>query len=394
MDMKKTIAALAALVMFAACGADKPADNGSAVQTISLESKTEAAAVSDRFTDNVKPLGRTYTDDNGMWMFFSGTGAAFSFEGKSCRITIKGDSTALTGSDENRARVGVFVDGERVADVMIDEREKVITAVEEDTSAVHEVRVVKLSESANSVCGIGDIECDGDILPASEKELKIEFIGDSITCGYGVDDLDRSHHFATSTEDCTKAYAIKTAELLDADYSLVSMSGWGIISGYSDGKTQQKNQVIPKIYDLAGYSYGNFSDGMQPQSIEWDSTAFEPDVVVINLGTNDNSWTKQEEERLFDFTDSYVEFVKHIREEHPDAYIVCSLGIMGADLYPFIEYAINDQYIPESGDEKIACLRFDTQVEADGIAADWHPSEATHTKAAQKLADFIKEKIG
>ena len=37
---------------------------------------------------------------------------------------------------------------------------------------------------------------------------------------------------------------------------------------------------------------------------------------------------------------------------------------------------------------------FDTQVEADGIAADWHPSEATHTKASQKLADFIKEKIG
>lgn len=49
----------------------------------------------------------------------------------------------------------------------------------------------------------------------------MEFIGDSITCGYGVDDPDKEHHFKTATEDVTKAYAYKTALALNADYSMV-----------------------------------------------------------------------------------------------------------------------------------------------------------------------------
>lgn len=37
---------------------------------------------------------------------------------------------------------------------------------------------------------------------------------------------------------------------------------------------------------------------------------------------------------------------------------------------------------------------FDVQLASDGYGASWHPSEATHTKAADKLTARIKEIMG
>ncbi|MBQ5311028.1 MAG: GDSL family lipase [Oscillospiraceae bacterium] len=362
-----------------------PADPGAAVQTVQTEA-VQSQTVQHSFPELVKPLGRTYEQDGTLWLAYSGTGAEFIFTGTRFDVTIAGDSS-VAGDENSRARIGIFVNGERLIDDMIDAPEKTYTVIDRQTEGAL-IQIVKLSEAANSVCGIKSADFDGTVSPAPEKDMKIEFIGDSITCGYGVDDENAGHHFSTKTEDCTKAYAVKTAEKLGADYSLVAMSGHGIISGYSDGKIQQKNQVMSRYYDKFGFSYTTFG-GTKAYSIDWDHSRFEPDVIVINLGTNDASWCRQEEDRLNDFSDKYIKFITHLREVHPDAKIVCTLGIMGADLYPWIEAAA-ERYTADSGDKNVYLMRFDTQDTKDGIAADWHPSEKTHEKAADKLAEFIR----
>lgn len=48
----------------------------------------------------------------------------------------------------------------------------------------------------------------------------------------------------------------------------------------------------------------------------------------------------------------------------------------------------------ETGDAKVYTMKFDVQQSSDGYGADWHPSEATHTKAADKLTAKIKEIMG
>ena len=124
----------------------------------------------------------------------------------------------------------------------------------------------------------------------------IEFVGDSITCGYGVDDENYEHHFSTKTEDVTKAYAYKAAEALNADYSMVAISGYGIISGYTEGDEPIPEQTIPQYYDTLGFSYGGFG-ASKPQDIKWDFTKRQPDIIVINLGTNDSSYIKGYDDR-------------------------------------------------------------------------------------------------
>lgn len=345
-------------------------------------------------SENVKPLGRTMVTDDMLWLAFSGSGAEFTVSGTKAEIVIAGDDNAeKPDNEDDKARIAVYVNGERVVDDMIDHAEETYTVFESEAPAECDIKIVKLSETAMSTCAVKSITVEGgEIKPAEKKEHFIEFVGDSITCGYGVDDENRDHHFSTKTEDVTKTYAYKTAEALNADYSMVSISGYGIISGYSDGKKKVANQQLPKYYDKLGFSYGTFK-GKKVSSESWDFTGYTPDVIVVNLGTNDESYTKNKEDRIKDYTDSYVEFLKTIRSNNPDSQIICTLGIMGSGLYPYVEQAVQN-YTEETGDTKVCAMPFDVQSPDDGYAADWHPTDATHTKAAEKLTAEIKSVMG
>lgn len=343
--------------------------------------------------ENVKILGRAYSIDDSLWLSYSGSGAEFSFNGTKAEITIKGDDNAASENNEdNQSRIAIYLNDERVVDDMIDSAEKSYTVFESDEAEDVTVKIVKLSETANSTCGISAITVNSKegIKATENKDMLIEFIGDSITCGYGVDDEVKENHFSTTTEDVTKTYAYKTAELLNADYSMVAISGHGVISGYSDGKKKSAGQVMTKYYDKLGSCYGTYN-GMSAQKTDWNFSRL-PDVIVINLGTNDDSYTLNHEDRQQEFCDKYVEFIGQVRSKNPDAHIICTLGVMGDRLYPYVELAV-ETYKSETGDEKVYSLQLDVQSAADGYAADWHPTEATHTKTAAKLAEKIRSII-
>lgn len=342
----------------------------------------------------VLPLGRTYYADDMRWCAYSGTGAAFTFTGTKAEITIAGDQIAEAPDNQaNYARIAVYVNEERVVDDQIDQPEKTYTVFQSDAAQEVTVRIVKLSECAMSTIAIKQITVDSQegIRPAQPQSRLIEFVGDSITCGYGVDDEVAEHHFSTATEDVTKAYAYRTAQTLKADYSMVSISGYGILSGYTVSGKLQPHQIVPRYYPKLGFSNGSFGD-KKPASIRWDF-ARQPDLVVINLGTNDDSYCQTDAQRQADFAAAYVEFLKTVREKNPDAPILCTLGIMGDRLYPSVEAAVA-AYSKETGDSNVSCMKFDVQNQADGYAADWHPTAKTHEKAATRLAEEIRSRYG
>ncbi len=392
---------LASVVCFTACQKEGSSSSGtggtqgSTEQQQTTEEEKELSEKSFIPTDEyVKLIGRSQMNSGDvLWLVHSGSAVEFTFTGTKASVTMQGDSTAVPGNRDNAARFAVYVDGERVMDEQMLQMQKEFEIPLSGGEKEYTVKIIKLSEAANSIVGIKSINVTGkgDIKPTASNDLKIEFIGDSITCGYGVDDEDRDHHFATSTEDATRAYAFKTAELLGADYSLVSFSGHGIISGYSGDGNKVEEQLIPPIYTKLGKSYAT-GGNIKLNEIDWDFSKFVPDVVVINLGTNDASYTKTDKDKRKDYTDSYVEFLKTVREKNPDAYILCTLGIMGTDLCDSMHDAV-DAYKSAAGDEKVSYMDFAVQSASDGYAADWHPTEKTHAKAAEKLAEEIRNLI-
>ena len=68
----------------------------------------------------LKPLGRTHNEDGILWLAHSASGAEFTMDGTYCAVTRVGDSMAQTG---RRARFAASVDGERVLDEMLSEKE-------------------------------------------------------------------------------------------------------------------------------------------------------------------------------------------------------------------------------------------------------------------------------
>ncbi|MGN0675285.1 MAG: GDSL-type esterase/lipase family protein [Oscillospiraceae bacterium] len=395
MKIKKIIsvfsaAALSAMLMTACGNGADTAETTVTEEVHDMNTETTYTASA----ENVKQLGRTYFNEDKLYCALSGSGAEFSFNGTKCTVRIKGDSTSMAaGQADNQARVAIYVNGERVIDDMVDNAIEDYTVFESDTAEDVTVSIVKISESPMSTIAIDNINVTGTVIkPTPDKDLYIEFIGDSITCGYGIDDPDKDHHFSTKTEDVTKAYAYKTAEALNADYSMVSFSGYGIISGYSTNDKPVPAQTVPQFYTKLGYSWST-NGSFAPANVEWDFSKREPDVIVINLGTNDDSYTKTEKDRQEAYAAEYVDFIKTIREKNPNAKILCTLGVMGDRLFEYVQLAA-DNYKNETGDTNVYTMKFDVQNPDDGYSADWHPSVTTHDKAAEKLTAEIKSILG
>ncbi len=397
--MKKTRKAFAAVLMSMAmlmtgCAGGNTSSEQTTAATDSTIMTTESEEMAQTFAfrpseENVKLIGRTAVNDGILWLALSASGVEFTFNGTGFAVNVIGDSMISQGKDK-QARFAVYVDGERIADEQVTEAEKKYDYVTSEEDKLTTVKIIKLSEAAESTMGLGKITVTGtDVKPTAEKELKIEFIGDSITCGYGVDDEVKEHHFSTSTEDATKAWAYKAAQKLDADYSLVSYSGHGIISGYSGDGNKVTSQLVPKIYSQFAKSYGSYDGIFSVGTVQWDFSKFQPDFVVINLGTNDASYCGADKEKAADYTAQYVEFLKTVREKNPDAHIICALGVMGDSLYKALEAAV-ETYTAETGDTRVSPLHLTPQNGSTGYAADWHPTEATHEIASDELVAEIQ----
>lgn len=341
--------------------------------------------------DNVKLTGRNLRKSDITWLTQSGSSSEFVLNGKSAQITIAGDD-GINNGENYRPRYAVYINDVLLTDSIMSTNEKTIQLFDNEKSASVKVKVILLSEAMYGAVGIKNISVNTDsnipIMPVQKKNLSIEFIGDSITCAYGVEGLSNSDSFKTTTENFTKSYAYLTAQKLNADYSAVSYSGHGIISGYTSSGDKNTESLIPPCYGLVS----KFKD----YSVDWDFSKHKNDVVVINLGTNDSSYVtaSDKEKRSEEFIAGYVSFLKTVREKNPDSYIICTLGTMGCDeVYALVEKSVA-QYSTAANDKKIMSYHSVTQNASDGYGSDWHPSAVTQQNSAYVLADKICQVLG
>lgn len=252
------------------------------------------------------------------------------------------------------------------------------------------VCLVKESEVQYASSGILAFYTDeeAEIRSTDKKDRKIEFIGDSITCGYGVLGGPEAP-FSTKTESADDAFAVQCARALDADYQLVSFSGIGVISRYIE---PEENEPLTDVLMPALYLHTDAvlakRYGWRPES--WDFSSFCPQVVVINLGTNDDSYTRGIREREERFEEEYCEFVRNIHRRNPEAEIVCTFGVMSQRLLPRVEEAV--QRLSESG-VPVRMHREEPILPGEVTGCDGHPSAQRQRKMAESLTGFLLQEI-
>ncbi|MBQ8435029.1 MAG: hypothetical protein IJX24_03340, partial [Oscillospiraceae bacterium] len=351
--------------------------------------------------ENAKLIGRTVRKDDVTWLVQSGSAVEFTVSGTEAEIVLAGDECINNGEDY-RPRYQIYVDDELVKDSTLSKAEEKITLtlheepmVDIPTYALNStVKVIMVSEAMYGAIGVNAVNLESNlkkpVKPTAKNDLCIEFIGDSITCAYGVEASGNGESFKTTTENFTKSYAYLTAKQLGADYNAVCYSGHGIISGYTSGD-KNTDSLIPDCYEVASKQNG--------YAESWDFENHKNDVVVINLGTNDSSYitagsNANREERAAEFIDGYVAFLKTVREKNADAKIICTLGTMDFEnVYEYVSDAV-DKYKEETGDEDVTFYQSVMHTQADGYGADWHPSEKTQQNSAYVLADKICQVLG
>ncbi len=337
----------------------------------------------------VRVLGRTLYRDGIRYLGYSCSAIEFTFTGSRAEAVLWSNSSLF--EEQHKAWVAVFIDDEETPSkrCRLDRERDTYLLYEAKEVKTTKIRLVKYSEAAFGKVGIVKLLIDSvqPPQPTPLRSRRLEFIGDSITCGYGNEGLWMVDSFHTAQENPWEAYAARTARMLEADYHLVCWSGIGIISNWTDKEEPNEELLMPVLYPYTDHST-ELAVGSEATEL-WDNNLYVPDCIVINLGTNDNSYTKGILERVSVFEEKYYDFIKMVRQKNPSSIILCTLGAMGQELCEAIHGQV--KRVVAEGDKKIYSMSFDVQKAEDGIGADWHPSKLTHEKMAVKLEAKLRE---
>lgn len=179
----------------------------------------------------------------------------------------------------------------------------------------HRLDLIKDTEGQNGWNAITGVHAEALIPLPPAPVRKIEFIGDSITCGFGVDDSLIGCKDGTWFDQhrASHAFGPLTARRFDAQYMLTGFSGMGMYRNWNS-----LAPVVPQRYD------GVFAD--YEESPSWNHASYSPQLIVVAVGTNDFSDGDGVTPRAaFDpeaYHTAYAGFVARLRSIHPQARIL------------------------------------------------------------------------
>ncbi len=344
---------------------------GEIVLTKGFDSYKRSNTITDlsRNSIYVKYHGRNVHLGSHVIMNNIGSGFEVTFYGTKLYASLDG----WYGSWYGNTRLTVLVDGET------DTEENVIIISQATTKTeyllvdkleegFHTIKVLKITEAGGSSLNFYGVRTDGYFKPVDKtQKLKIEAYGDSITAGYGNLRGDAADGTNATIQDGMQTYATYTATALNADINVQAKSGIGMYTSANVDDTKQVNNL---------YSYVNY-DG----EYKWNLDNYTPDIVIVNLGTNDHwntSVFKQE-----DFVNEYYKFISNLINAYgEDTAFVLASGLMEQKVDDFVQQV--SAKIKKDFTNTLLTIKFDQ-------CASGHPLVDEHKTASEKLVKLIKD---
>ncbi len=289
----------------------------------------------------------------------------------------------------------------------------------------HEITIVRSSEALFKesafvpfAFGQGTVQ-----LPPIERPRRIEFIGDSITCGYGNEGPNATCPFAVpirreldeggrpivdpdgqpryiripETQNIYLAYGSIAARRLSADAVTLCHSGKGVVRNQVDEVGDVARTTMAEYYRRTLATSG---------TSEWDfaKDVPEPQVVFISLGTNDFAHVEPDGVStgidLQAFQSGYRKFVDFVRSKRPTAHIFLALSPMVSETFPLerARSSFRDSLrsivaqVNGAGDDKVYFIELVEMGTRYGLGCDYHPNLEVHRIMADQVASAIASK--
>ena len=305
------------------------------------------------------------------------------------RIEVDGFQMIRTPLPKGRSTLGVF--------------RGMVPGVKRHVQLFKEVQPMR--DDGGALLLVNEIRGDGEFYPVPQRKYKIEFVGDSLTSGEGLAGARGFHEWNSISFSTAGSYTGITAGRLDADYRIISQSGWGVYCSWDN----VPYNTLPAVYgQYCSVMKGRYAEKYGTGE-EYDFNAWQPDAVVVNLGTNDGgsfmqpAWTDPETGISYKqdssdggistgrFKDAVYGFLIALRKYNPDAWIMWAYGMVTGELEPYIREAM-DKYINDSGDRRVSLVML-PGLKAEWIGANEHPGPLSHAAVSDILTEELR-KIG
>ncbi|WP_281633600.1 SGNH/GDSL hydrolase family protein [Flavobacterium luteolum] len=307
----------------------------------------------------------------------------FNFFGNECAISLQS-----VDSYEHHNYVQLVLDGEYIGKIRIEKGAvqsfpiKVTSKQKE-----HRLEIYKNTEAQS-----GNILFAGTTAKLTtisfQKKKKIEFIGDSITCGAASDPSDvpcdkgeyMDHH------NGYYAYGPTLSRAIRVDYLMSCVSGIGMYRNWND--EHKDEAIMPDVYP-------NLYLTKEASKPKYDF-GFQPDIISIALGTNDFSGGDGKKERLpFNpekYVSNYIDFIKMLYKHNPNTQIVITNSPMvGGERAVVFEDCLNkvkNAFANDKSHKSIKIFKFKPMT-PNGCSG--HPDMADHKVLAEEYGPFLKK---
>ena len=313
----------------------------------------------------------------GTELFWPGTAVNINFEGTEIHAVIQ--------DEKGENYYNVIVDNQVVKVLQPTTKKEKYTLASGLSPGKHSLQLYRKTEFTSGKTTFFNfvINHNAKLLPAEPKKRKIEFYGNSISAGHGLDDLEGKDRGDAAFYNNYLAYSALTARHFDAEYNCICKGGIGLMISWFP-------YTMPDIYDKI--------NPLDKISV-WNFSNYTPDIVVVNLFQNDSWLVKKPNSERFkavfqdieptkeDIITAYKTFISSIRTHYPNADIICALGNMdstkeGSPWPNYIKEATNQLH-----DSKIHTLIFPFK------NTPGHPNRVEHENMSELLIKYIDEHI-
>ncbi|MUG87343.1 GDSL family lipase [Paenibacillus timonensis] len=311
--------------------------------------------------------GLFHQEQDGISCYLPGSAITVRFHGREVTAEIE------DVNGEGKSWVNVYIDDLPVRVMRIDPDNRLYQLADDLEDAPHTLTLQKRTEAAFGTLKFTNLTTENGIFlsPPPPLPRRLLIIGDSITCGFG-NEAQIPCDCDASRENIALAYSSLTGQFLNAETLIVGASGTGCYQNFGGSKEGRMSDY--------------FMETLCPDLDQEAMDPFHPEIIVINLGTND--WSAPIEPS--DYLAQYRKLVDFIRSRYPSAQMFCAIGPMHLGPSPHLQTLVEE--LNEESDKPVYFVEFPLiQRPEDGMGGCGHPSINKHRQMAEQLAGTIRQ---
>ena len=245
-----------------------------------------------------------------------------------------------------------------------------------------------MPDSPEATVLIRTLRMNGEAEELKPRDLKIEFIGDSLTSGEGSLAPRDNDEWITIWFSACGNYSQVACQELNAERRILSQSGYGVCWNWEHKPEQNMTDSYEAI---AGVMKGEAAE-KRGCGLPNDFSAWQPDIVCIRLLTNDGVGTRDRDSFAADretLKAGCRTLLRKVRKNNPKAKIVWILP--GTEFHP----ELAEEAVQEARQEGMTDLFTFALPDYGGedMGARFHPNAGWNRKAGIMLAEYLKKVI-